>query len=359
MNILHIVNSLDCGGLENFTIELSKELKLKGDVPFICCLDKMGNLAPNAIESGISVTNFQIKKGFDLQCLWSLRKFIIANKIDVVHTHNKKPLIYGTIAAKLANVKCIIHTRHGQAADLVPWYIWKLNSKVVTISEDAKTCLISTNKIAETEVDVIENGIPLDKFDSIPAEVSQELKSEIGLLAENQVVGIVARLAIEKDHKTLIQAFVEVLKVNNSAVLIIVGDGPLSENLKELTRMLAIEKSVLFLGFRQNIAELISIFDVFVLSSTSEGMSLTLLEAMASKKPIVATNVGGNPEVVQDKVTGFIVPPQNPTKMANAINSLLKDKGQASEFGLNGYQRIKSKYSLISMTAKYKKLYQS
>lgn len=357
MNILHIVNSLDCGGLENFTIELSKELKLTGDVPFICCLDKMGNLAPNAIDAGISVTDFQIKNGFDFKCLLKLRKYIIANKIDVVHTHNKKPLIYGTIAAKLAHVTRIIHTRHGQAADVVPWYIWKLNSKVVTISEDAKTCLISTNKIAEENVEVIENGIPLDKFDSISAEVSQELKNEIGLLANNQVIGIVARLAIEKDHKTLIQAFAEVLKVNESAVLLIVGDGPLNKDLQELTQELAIENSVYFLGFRQNIAELISIFDIFVLSSTSEGMSLTLLEAMASKKPIVATDVGGNPEVVQDKLTGFIVPPQNPIIMAKAITSLLQNSVLASEFALNGYERIKNKYSLVSMTEKYKKLY--
>lgn len=357
MNILHIVNSLDCGGLENFTIELSKELKLKGDVPFICCLDKMGNLAPNAIDSGISVTDLQIKNGLDLQCIWKLRQYIIANEIDVVHTHNKKPLIYGTIAAKLANVKRIIHTRHGQAADVVPWLIWKLNSKVVTISEDAKSCLISSNNIAEKNVDVIENGIPLDKFDSISTEVSQELKNEIGLLPENQVVGIVARLAIEKDHRTLICAFAEVLKVNENAVLLIVGDGPLSKELQELTQELKIEKSVYFLGFQQKIAELISIFDIFVLSSTSEGMSLTLLEAMASKKPIVATNVGGNPEVVQDGLTGFIVPAQKPEKMAEAIINLLKNKQLMQEFALNGYQRIKSKYSLITMTEKYKRLY--
>lgn len=359
MNILHLVNSLDCGGLENFTIELSKELKVTGDVPFICCLDKMGNLAPNALDAGISVTDFKIKDGLDLQCIWKLRKYMIANKIDVVHTHNKKPLIYGTIAAKLANIGRVIHTRHGQAADVVPWYIWKLNSKVVTISEDAKTCLLSSNDLAETDVGVIDNGIPLDKFDSISQEVSLELKNKIGLSTNHQVVGIVARLAVEKDHKTLIHAFSEVLQVNNSAVLLIVGDGPLSENLKELTRSLGIESNVHFLGFQQNIAEFISIFDVFVLSSTSEGMSLTLLEAMASKKPVIATNVGGNSEVVQDKITGFIVPPQNSSIMANAINNLLRDKDQARTFALNGYQRIKSKYSLALMTEKYKKIYKS
>jgi glycosyltransferase involved in cell wall biosynthesis len=284
---------------------------------------------------------------------------MIANQIDIVHTHNKKPLIYGTIAAKLANVSRIVHTRHGQAADVVPWYIWKLNSKVVTISEDAKICLMNTNRIAESHIEVIENGIPLDKFDSISTKVSDKLKNEIGLLSENQVIGIVARLAVEKDHKTSIHAFSEVLKANENAILLIVGDGPLNESLRELARDLAIESSIRFLGFRQNIAELISIFDIFVLSSTSEGMSLTLLEAMASKKPIVATNVGGNPEVVQDQLTGFIVPPQNPTLMAHAISNLLKDNELAKEFGLNGYQRIKSKYSLVSMTEKYKKLYQS
>jgi len=357
MNILHIVNSLDCGGLENFTIELSKELMRTGDKAFICCLDQMGNLAPNAIDSGISVTDFQIKNGLDLQCIWKLRKYMIANRIDVVHTHNKKPLIYGTIAAKLANVSRIIHTRHGQAADAVPWYIWKLNSKVVTISEDAKACLVSTNNIAEADVAVIDNGIPLDKFDSISVEASQELKNEIGLLAKSQVVGIVARLAIEKDHRTLIHAFAEVLRINENAVLVIVGDGPLSKELQELTQELKVEKSVYFLGFRQNIAELISIFDIFVLSSTSEGMSLTLLEAMASKKPIVATNVGGNPEVVQDGLTGFIVPPKDPLLMAKAITSLLGNGDLASKFSLNGYERIKNKYSLVSMTEKYKRLY--
>jgi len=357
MNILHLVNSLDCGGLENFTIELSKELKRTGDVPFICCLDKLGNLASNATDFGIPVINLNIKPGIDLKCLWNLRKFIVQNKIDVVHTHNKKPLIYGSIAAQLASVNHIIHTRHGQAPDVVPLFIWWLNSKIITISEDAKNCLIKSNKLADSKVKVIENGIPLDKFDSICTSVSIKLKQEIGLTEQNKVIGIVARLAIEKDHETLLLAFAEIIKQNNKASLVVVGDGPLYDKLKKLAHELSIEKKVYFLGFRKDIAELISMFDVFVLSSISEGMSLTLLEAMAAKKSIVATNVGGNPEVVQNNVTGFIVPPQQPQEMAKAINKLLIDSTLSKEFGLNGYQRIKSKYSLVSMTEKYKELY--
>lgn len=357
MNILHIVNSLDCGGLENFTIELSKELQHTGDTLFICCLDKLGNLASNATDFNIQVINLNIKPGIDLKCLWNLRKFIIENKIDVVHSHNKKPLIYGSIAAKLASVKHIIHTRHGQAPDVVSGYIWRLNSKVVTISENAKACLIESNKLTYSKVKVIENGIPLNKFDSICKSVSVKLKHEIGLSEQNTVIGIVARLAIEKDHETLLLAFAEIIKLNNKATLVVVGDGPLYDKLQKLAQELSIEKKVYFLGFRKDIAELISMFDVFVLSSISEGMSLTLLEAMAAKKPIVATNVGGNPEVVQNNVTGFIVPPQQPQEMANAINKLLTDSALSKEFGLNGYQRIKSKFSLASMALKYRKIY--
>lgn len=357
MKILHIVNSLDCGGLENFTIELSKELMRSGDLAYICCLDKLGNLASNAIESGVSVVNMKIRAGFDLSCIVRLRRYIKLNNIDVVHTHNKKPLIYGTIAAKLAGVSSIVHTRHGQAPDSVPWYIWAMNSKIVTISEDAKIQLIKNNKLKMSQVDVIKNGIPINKFESIQPADSFVLKEAMGITPKHQVIGIVARLAVEKDHRTLIMAFAEVVKVNANAILIIVGDGPLSLELQTLSNEWSLNQNIKFLGFRQDIAALIATFDIFALSSTSEGMSLTLLEAMAAKKPIVATDVGGNPEVVKNNVTGIIVPPKEPKKMADALSTLLSDAEKSKKFGMNGYYRVKEEFSLEAMTLKYKAMY--
>jgi glycosyltransferase involved in cell wall biosynthesis len=169
-------------------------------------------------------------------------------------------------------------------------------------------------------------------------------------------VGIVARLSQEKGHKVLINAFKQVSQKLN-AKLLIIGDGPLKETLMQQVQDLQIQDRVLFLGFRKDIPQLLAMIDLFVLSSFTEGISLTLLEAMASGKPVVATMVGGNPEVVVNRKTGYLVPAGDATSMAEMMISLLGDHQKRQEMGIAGRERVIEYFSMENMNAGYTKLY--
>jgi glycosyltransferase involved in cell wall biosynthesis len=165
----------------------------------------------------------------------------------------------------------------------------------------------------------------------------------------------VARLAPEKDIGTLIRAFQILVPKFSDVELVVVGDGVERKKLEAL----ALGANVRFLGSRDDIPELMRSFDVFVLASLTEGISLTLLEAMAASKPIVATNVGGNPEVVVDGVTGFLVPSQDPQAMADKILLLLNDPQLAQRMGIAGRRRVEQNFSLERMTDEYEKVYRA
>lgn len=359
MNIIHIVNSLECGGLENFAIDLSLAQQKIGHTVHICCLEIAGNLAPKALKNNTQVHVLNIKPGLDLKCIWRLIKLFRREQADVIHTHNMKPLLHGSIAGKIAGIKSIIHTKHGQSDENTYPFIWNINHKIIAISEDARACLLKYNKVDIKKTSVIPNGIPVNSFAESSEHTVNEVKEELNIPRDHKVIGIVARLAIEKDHSTLLKCFSIIIAQTAKIELVIVGDGPLINTLKEEADNLGISERTHFLGFRSDISRLISAFDVFALSSISEGMSLTLLEAMAAKKPIVATNVGGNPEVVLDEVSGLIVEAQNPKEMASSLMRVLQDSDFATNLGKQGFERVNNHFSVEEMTQKYLTAYEN
>ena len=170
-------------------------------------------------------------------------------------------------------------------------------------------------------------------------------------------IGIVARLSAEKDHQTLLSACKLLADHSSGFHLEIIGDGPLRGTLEKTVRTLGLDKHVSFAGMRHDVPELLRQLDIFVLSSTTEGISLTLLEAMATTLPVVATNVGGNPEVIIDGETGFIVPPQNPGVMANKLLLLINDVNLRRQMGNKGRERVVAQFSIKETALKYEKLY--
>ena len=355
MKIMQVVLSLECGGLEKLVIGLSSELNKKGFKASILCLDKRGELAKEAESKGIKVLSMGKKPGFDFLLPFRLANVLRKEKIDFVHTHNFGPLIYGGLAARMAGIHAI-NTRHGREEKKASSCIWNLNRKIIAISEDARRELLRHNKIPSCKVRVIYNGISINSKINVNKAVNK--RQELGLNPSDLVVGNVARLSEEKDHFTLIEAFFKVNKEMENTMLVIAGDGQLKDSLRLKVKSLKLEDKVLFLGFRDDAQELMYIFDVFTLSSTTEGVSLTLLEAMASEKPVVATNVGGNPEVVTDGVTGFLVPPKEPERMAEAIIRILSDRDMAKRMGEAGRKRVEEKFSLERMVKEYQEIYE-
>lgn len=356
INIMHIVFSLECGGAEKVAIGLSG--KLNGGVfnSCICCLDAFGELSDEARKKEIEVILVKRKPGKDITLPFRLARIIKEKRIDLVHTHNMGPLFYGTLAAKLAGVPVVINTRHSREKKRKGSYVWNMNDAVITISEDAKKELLKWNRIDTKKTKVIHNGIDTNRYACL--QDGSEARSMLNINTSTFVVGTVARLSPVKDQFTLIDAFSKVISETNDAKLIFVGDGALREELISYTKKLGIYDKVMFLGFRDDVFNILPTFDVFVLSSLTEGISLTLLEAMAAGRPIVATNVGGNPEVIIDGVTGFLIPPKEPQNMSEAIAKILQNPELAKQMGEAGRRRVEEKFSLERMVKEYRDLYE-
>lgn len=357
MKIMQVVLNLDCGGLEKLVIDLAETFNKTGFKTTICCLDKFGKLADQAKARGIELVLVGKKCGIDVTLPFRLANILKQERIDVVHTHNMSPLFYGTLAARLSRVPVIINTRHGRAKKSMVSYVWNMNDAIIAISEDAKREMLKWNRIDTKKTRVIYNGIDIDKYSN--NQDGNEDKKALNIEPSTFVFGTVARLSPEKDQFTLIDAFSKVVNKIDDAKLIFIGDGILKEELVKYASKLGISDKVMFLGFRDDVYKVLPIFDIFGLSSLTEGISLTLLEAMAAGLPIVATNVGGNPEVIVNGTTGILVPPKRPVEMAEAIYNLLSDKKLAREMGEAGKRRVFEKFTLTRMSEEYIDLYKT
>lgn len=344
--------------MEKFAIDLSIQLIARGHLSEIVCLKDSGDMLGLALAHDLKVRAFNKRDGRDLKLLTSLAEYIRKEKFDIVHTHNMAPLIYGTLASRLALNSHLIHTRHGREPEVANALIWALNKKVVTISHDAKERLHACNRIPDDKVCVIQNGVDLGAFGKkLCEEEKLELKRSLGLADGAFIVGNIGRLAPEKDQESLITAFSKFLATGANAELVIAGDGPLMARLTEQASFHGIKDRVKLLGYRSDISRLLNIFDVFVLSSSTEGISLTLLEAMAAGKPIIATRVGGNPEVVEDEKTGLLVPSGAPDDLAAALQKLYADRYLLEKYGQAGERRAHDVFDIAAMTDAYIKLY--
>jgi len=355
--ILHIVISLATGGLEKFVLDLVRANQTKFE-HVIVCLEQLGELADTSVADSISLN---MQPGLRLSVAFELAKIAHEKKTAVIHTHNEKAQFYGALAGFLARVP-VVHTKHGKNS--TDWRSVVRNNlaarfckKVVAVSHDAAVQCVEDEKIPAGKVMTILNGVDLSRFSRVIDHA--KARCQLGIDPNIPVVGIVARLALIKDHANLLTACRLVKDANHSFNLLIVGDGPLRSEMEQLTALLGLEGCVIFTGSRSDIPELMQAMDVFVLSSRSEGVSLTLIEAMACELPIVATAVGGNPEVVKEGVTGFLVPSQNPEALAEKIIQLLVDPVLRLQFGKAGHRRAETEFSLSRAADQYVSLYHS
>jgi glycosyltransferase involved in cell wall biosynthesis len=229
-----------------------------------------------------------------------------------------------------------------------------LIERVVAVSEDARSLAVSVSGFAMEATETIPNGIDVDTY---AVADGPRIRESLGIAAGTPVVGIVARLAPEKDHNLLLEALALLRRSIDPVVLLVIGDGELRGELEARAAALGVEACVRFLGMRDDIPSLLAALDVFVLSSRTEGMSVTLLEAMASGRPVVATAVGGNAEVVRDGDTGRIVPAGDAGALAGALASILRDREAARRMGERGRARAMSEFSVKVMAKRYEGVY--
>ena len=355
LTLLHLVISLETGGLERFVLDLIAAHQNKFN-QLVVCLERKGELVVN---SSVEVISLGMKPGVHLGVVRKIARIVKEKQIDIIHTHNEKAQLYGGLAGLLAGVP-VVHTKHGK--NNLNWrsilrnnISARLCQKVVAVSQDAAMQCIHDEKINSSKVVTILNGVDTELFS--PAPTQSEFKQQLGFTADTLVVGIVARLAEIKDHATLIEASRILMESGYPFRLLVVGDGQLRAKLETHVNSLGLDKRVIFTGVRDDIPNLMRGMDIFVLSSLSEGISLTLLEAMACCLPVVATAVGGNPEVVVCGETGLLVPPQNPELFADKLRVLFTDRVLRLKMGKAGRQRVVNNFSISKTAEKYRQLY--
>lgn len=363
LRVVHIVHSLEVGGLENGVVNL-----VNGPVPgirhAIVCLKTAGPLRAR-LDEGVDVFVVGKGRGHDPRAVLRLLRILRQLRPDVVHSRNWATFD-AVLAARLARVPTVIHGEHGREIsdphglhsrrNRVRRMCARLVDRFVTVSDDLRRWLITQVGIPERKVVRIHNGVNTTRF--APAE-SLAQRARIGLGPDQPVIGTVGRLDPVKDQATLIRAFAHARQSHPQTTLLIVGDGPGRAELLRLTASLELGQQVRFLGERADIPDLLRGLDVFVLASIAEGISNTLLEAMATGLPLVATNVGGNPELVEDGVNGLLVPPQEPATLSSALALYLDDPHLRAVHGKASRQRAVATFPLERMRAAYSTLYTS
>ena len=362
MSLFQIDAGKEWRGGQRQSLFLAKELKRKG-LPFFFIVQPESPLHQKACEAELPVLPFKMRNEFDLPAILRLAWAMKRKKCLLVHFHDAHSAAVGSVAASLAKVPFRIITRRVDFPLKKNYFSRRKYIKnidvIIAISEGVKKVLVEGGVDPEN-VEVISSGIDFSSFEEDSSALTSKdyLHREFSFAVDDYLVGIVAHLADHKGHQYLIQA-TKILKQQAPKIkTIIVGEGPLSMELDRQAKELDVEDIIFFLGFRKDIPKILSSLDLFVLSSHLEGMGSSILDAMASRLPVVATKVGGIPEVVINGETGLLVPPRNPSALARAILMLYSDKTLASRLGQKGYELVHRKFSAEAMADKVVRLYE-
>ncbi len=361
--VLMVVGTLNLGGLEILVADLAKILKRRFSF-HILCITARGKLSSQLEEAGIPVTLIEYKRPNIAAFAFKLFKFFKNENFHVVHVHFHITSLWVIIAARLAAVPAVVTHIHntyfhrGFQAFKVRTYekvISFLADKEIAVSNAVKDFVIRNYKKKFHKIQVIYNGIDLKNFSG--KDTSGIERQEIQIEDGARIIGTVASLTFQKGHEYLLRAMPIILESCPKCRLLLIGKGSLEQTLKQLTKELGLEKKVTFLGVKENISLWLKTIDIFVLPSLWEGLPIALIEAMACVKPIVATNVGGIPEVVEDGKTGILVPPGNSVALANAILSILIDSKKSDQMGQAGKARANKHFSIEKTAFQIERLY--
>jgi glycosyltransferase involved in cell wall biosynthesis len=309
-----------------------------------------------------------ISPRMDFLAFWELFRFCRRERFDVVHTHTSKGGFLGRIGARLAGVPLVIHTAHGFHFNHM-----KLGAKgamfyralekfaalfcdlIISVNEEDRLSAIQKRVVRPSKIHTVVNGINTKKFENVVPPDS--LRKDLDPSGQGILIGTTGRLVPQKGYHLLIQAMPSVLREFPGARVIFVGDGPLEAELKVLADQLGVSDQCRFLSFRTDIPELLALFDIFVLPSLHEGLSISLLEALAAGKPIVATNIKGNREVIDHGVNGLLVNPGDSSAVAEGLIHLIRNKEQARGMGERAREKAIASFSEEAMVQRTLDLY--
>lgn len=361
--IMHVVLSMHVGGAERLVYDMVKYPAFAKRPPIVCCLDAVGDLGEKLRQEGYKVYCKGRRPGLDLKMVLWLRQIIIREQVDVVHAHQYSPLFYAVPSALLAGRKKVIYTEHGRFhPEYKSWKRTLFNpvlamgvDHLVSISAATAQAMAAYDNFPLHRIKIIHNGI--DCAGMQPKIDRQAKRKELGLSPTCRIIGTAARLNSIKNIAMMLRGLKLILEKIPNTCLVIAGEGEEEHNLKNLAYELEIADHVKFIGLRFDLPVIYQLFDVFLLTSFSEGISVTLLEAMASGAPAVVTDVGGNREIVLDGKSGYLVPVDDDVLLAQRVVAVLQDAELATQMGKVARQRVQDNFSAGAMIKGYRQLY--
>ena len=368
IRILEMIDRPSLGGGQAALLTLASHLDKERFEALISAGDD-GPLADDARQLGLGFLPVPFKKTFSPSIASKIRRILVENEIDILHTHGGVAGLFGRRAARKSKTPVVIHTLHGihylhyrnkalrYLHILLERRLSRRTDAVIFVSEADLRAGEQHKLVPGAKRILIKNGIDPARFEE--TEVFEKTKKELKwkLKLNPPIVGTVARLHRQKGIIDLMRAAGHIHRGSPEAKIVVVGGGPLEETLRMEAQKLDLQRFFVILGERREARELLSLFDVFVLPSLWEGLPLVLLEAAAMGKPIVATDIDGVREVIQDGETGLLVPRANPEKLAEAILRLLRDKDLAHKLGENAKATIPPSFTLAKMVGETEQLY--
>jgi len=370
INVLQLIGSFGEGGSERQALQLSRLLVEQGRYNVhIACLDRKGALLDEAEKLGFrEIPEFPLTSFYNSNALRQIQRFsryLIEREIRIVHTHDFYTNVFGMAGATLARVPARIASRREtlgwrtNAQRFVERRAYNLAHAVVANSDAARKQLISEG-VRSTKIKTVHNGLSFDRISPQTRLTRSELLVSFGMPDEpdSQIVTIVANLRHPvKNYPMFLRAARIVHDASPDTKFVIAGEGELLTRMRKLAEELGLGGSVFFLGRCDRVADLLSLSDICALSSTAEGFSNAILEYMAAGRPVVVTDVGGAREAVVDGVTGYLVPSNDHSAMAERIASLLRNRDQAREMGERGREITRARFSCEAQLANTEELY--
>jgi glycosyltransferase involved in cell wall biosynthesis len=361
--LVYVVNSLNPGGTEKLVVDMSLAFASDFEVAVIC-LDEPGLWAKNLRERKIPVHCVWRQAGLDMNVPGRLANIFRRYRTKIIHAHQCSAWFYSALSRLLYSTPFLILEEHGRFFPEVEnskrlfvnrLIIRRLTHRFVAVSDDVRKRLQRYEGLEKDHIEVVYNGV------NTKAAISQKerikRRADLGFSSEDFIVGTVGRYDPIKNLPMLVKSLHQSRKVLPSIRGLFVGDGPVFGKIRTLIKQLGLFEVVVMTGHREDARDLIPCLDLFVLASFSEGTSMALLEAMAAGVPVVVTDVGGNPEIVDKGETGWVIPSDSVEDLSSALKAAVNNPDISLKFGEAGRRRFEERFTFHRMIQRYRKIY--
>lgn len=362
--ICHVIHALGVGGAEVLVDQMIRRMQ-KEFRCIVAVLDEIGEIGTRLQEEGFIVEHLHRQPGIDRGCATRLRQFADREGAEILHAHQCTPFFQAMLSRGLTRRRPVVFTEHGRhfpdtpsrKRALVNRMLLKRCDRLFGCGAAVRQALINNEGLPESRVEVIYNGVDLKALSKPTPGAREQIRAEFGYSANDFVVVQVARLHELKDHQTALKAVDEARHKIPGLRLLLAGDGDQRSAIEQTIRERGLEQNVTLAGTRKDIADLLSASDVFLLSSISEGIPLTVIEAMAARRPVVSTAVGGLPELIEHGVSGMLAPSGDASTLAASLVQLHQNADLRNQMAEVAAGRAQEKFSLQGMLNSYRDVY--